>query len=60
MINRLAGMLEAIEGLEATVKPDGMGMWYQVLVPAYEAQRLRERLGKPISEKQRGFFLSRS
>jgi len=49
MINRLAGMLEGIEGLEATVKPDGMGIWYQVLVPAYEAQRLRERVGKPIT-----------
>lgn len=42
-------MLEGVEGLEATVRPEGLGIWYQVLVPAYEAARLGGRVGKPIT-----------
>jgi holliday junction DNA helicase RuvA len=48
MLTRLAGVLESIEGLEAVVRLDG-GLWYSVLLPAYEAERLRERTGRPVT-----------
>lgn len=41
-------MLEAIDGLEATLRLDGQSIWYQVLVPAYESQRLPAKIGKPV------------
>jgi Holliday junction DNA helicase RuvA len=49
MISRLAGTLEAIDGLEATLRLDGQSIWYQVLVPAYESQRLASKIAKPIT-----------
>jgi holliday junction DNA helicase RuvA len=49
MISRLEGILEAVEGMEATVKPTGLGLWYQVLIPAFEIERLRTRIGQPIT-----------
>lgn len=48
MITRITGKLEAVEGLEATVTPEG-GLSYQVLVPAYQAPKLRERLGQTVT-----------
>jgi Holliday junction DNA helicase RuvA len=48
MLTRIAGVLESIDGLEAVVRLEG-GLWYSVLLPAYEAERLRERAGKPIT-----------
>lgn len=49
MISRLEGTLEAVEGMEATVKPTGLGLWYQVLIPAFEIERLRARIGQSIT-----------
>jgi holliday junction DNA helicase RuvA len=49
MISRLEGTLEAVEGMEATVRPAGLGVWYQVLLPAFEIERLRGRLGQTIT-----------
>jgi Holliday junction DNA helicase RuvA len=48
MITRLAGMLESVEGLEATVRMEG-GVWRQVLVPAYLGEALRPQIGKPVT-----------
>jgi holliday junction DNA helicase RuvA len=48
MITRLAGMLESVEGIEATVALEG-GVWRQVLVPAYLAESLRGRVGSPVT-----------
>jgi Holliday junction DNA helicase RuvA len=48
MITRLAGMLEAVEGIEATVRLEG-GVWRQVLVPVYLADGLRERIGSAVT-----------
>lgn len=48
MITRLAGTLESVEGIEATVRLEG-GLWRQVLVPAYLAERLREQTGRPVT-----------
>ncbi|MEX2218953.1 MAG: Holliday junction branch migration protein RuvA [Phycisphaerales bacterium] len=48
MITRLAGMLESVEGLEATIRLEG-GLWRQVLLPAYLAETLRQEAGKPIT-----------
>ena len=48
MITRLAGMLEAVEGIEATVRLEG-GVWRQVLVPVYLADALRERVGSAVT-----------
>jgi holliday junction DNA helicase RuvA len=48
MITRITGLLEALEGLEAVVRPDG-GLAYMVLLPAYEAERLRSRVGAQVS-----------
>lgn len=49
MISRLEGTLEAVEGMEATVRPAGLGVWYQVLLPAFEIERLRSRVGQTIT-----------
>jgi holliday junction DNA helicase RuvA len=49
MISRIAGTLEAIEGLEATVQPGGGGICYQVLLPAYLAERLRPQVGRSVT-----------
>jgi Holliday junction DNA helicase RuvA len=48
MITRITGILEAVEGLEATVRPEG-GLTYQVLVPAYLAERLRGQIGGAVT-----------
>jgi Holliday junction DNA helicase RuvA len=48
MISRLAGILESIDGLDALIRADG-GVWYAVLIPAYEAERLRGRIGSGIT-----------
>jgi Holliday junction DNA helicase RuvA len=48
MITRISGVLESLEGLEAVVRVEG-GLWYQVLVPAYEVERLRARIGGGIT-----------
>jgi Holliday junction DNA helicase RuvA len=48
MLTRLSGTLDALEGLAAVVTPPG-GLSYQVLVPAYVAERLRDRPGAPVT-----------
>lgn len=49
MITRLEGILEAVEGMEAIVKPAGLGLWYQLLIPAFESERLRQRIGRSVT-----------
>ncbi len=51
MITRVTGVLESVEGLEALVRPgDGAsGLVYQVLVPAYESERLRAQAGRTVT-----------
>lgn len=49
MITRIIGTLESIEGLEATLRPEPGGVSYQVLVPAFAADGLRESVGKVIT-----------
>lgn len=49
MITRITGVLEGVEGLEATVVPTGSAMAFQVLLPAYLAQRLRESRGQSVT-----------
>ncbi|MCC6660452.1 MAG: hypothetical protein IT437_06155 [Phycisphaerales bacterium] len=48
MITRVTGNLDAVEGLAAVVSPPG-GVAYQVLVPAFVAERLREQTGRPVT-----------
>lgn len=49
MISRLTGLLEALEGLEAVVRPEPGGVSYQVLVPAFATDGLREQVGKSVT-----------
>jgi holliday junction DNA helicase RuvA len=51
MITRISGLLEALEGLEAVVRPEGGagGLSYLVLLPAFEAERLRGRVGTVVN-----------
>lgn len=42
MITRITGTLESVEPLAAVVHVEGSGLAYQVLIPAYFAERLRE------------------
>jgi holliday junction DNA helicase RuvA len=60
MITRLIGMLDSIEGTSATVTPQGGahgaspatpsdGVSYEVMLPAYFANRLEERIGQTIT-----------
>jgi holliday junction DNA helicase RuvA len=49
MISRLEGTLEAVDGMEATVRPAGLGVWYQVLIPAFEIERLGRRVGQTVT-----------
>lgn len=48
MIRKIAGRLEAVEGLAALVSLPGVGLTYEVLVPAYLAERLVDRIGKSV------------
>lgn len=48
MIRKIAGRLEAVEGLAALVSLSGVGLTYEVLVPAYLAERLGDRIGKSV------------
>lgn len=48
MIARLAGTLEDCTDTHALVAVGG-GLCYQVLVPAYLAERMRQRLGAPVA-----------
>jgi len=49
MISRITGILESVEGLEATIAPAGSPLAYTVLLPAYLAQSLRERAGQSVT-----------
>jgi Holliday junction DNA helicase RuvA len=51
MITRISGVLESVEGLEAIVRPGAgdTGLVYQVLVPAYESERLKGQTGRPVT-----------
>ncbi len=49
MITRISGTLEAMEGIEAIIRPEGSGLSYQVLVPVFLSERLRGQVGRPIS-----------
>jgi Holliday junction DNA helicase RuvA len=47
MIARLAGRLQAVEQGMALVDT-GAGLWYEVLVPAFDAQMLGSRVGQDV------------
>lgn len=48
MIRKIAGRLESMDGLSALVAPAIGGITYEVLVPAYLAERLLAEVGKSI------------
>ncbi len=48
MICRVTGTLERVEGLAATVTPSG-GLAYEVLLPAYLAETLVDKVGSPVT-----------
>ncbi|MEA5557653.1 Holliday junction branch migration protein RuvA [Nodularia spumigena] len=48
MIRKIEGRLEGMEGLGALVVPSGSGLTYEVLVPAYLAERLLGQVGRNI------------
>lgn len=47
MIARIAGRLEELTGSAALIEVDG-GLWYEVLVPACDVERLRRRIGQDV------------
>ena len=47
MIVRIAGRLEEVSGGAAVIDAGG-GLWYSVLVPAYDLERLARRTGQDI------------
>ncbi len=47
MIARISGMLEEIAGGAALIGT-GAGLWYEVLVPACDVERLSSRVGKEV------------
>jgi len=51
MICRIKGVLERIEGLAATIAPagDASGLAYEVLLPAFLAERLAARRGETVT-----------
>jgi Holliday junction DNA helicase RuvA len=48
MIRKIAGRLDSMEGLSALIAPAIGGLTYEVLVPAYLAERLVAEVGKSI------------
>ena len=48
MIARITGRLEQV-GQEAVLVDVGGGIWYEVLIPAFEADHLSRRLGQEVS-----------
>lgn len=49
MISRISGTLEALDGLEATIRPEPGGVSYQVFLPAYSTDVLRDSIGKNLT-----------
>ncbi len=49
MITRISGTLEGLEGLEAIIRPEPGGISYQVLVPAFATDGLRDDVGKSVT-----------
>lgn len=49
MITRLSGILEAVEGLNAIIAPKGEAVAYEVLLPAFLAERLAAQRGRAIT-----------
>lgn len=47
MIARIAGRLEDVSETAALLATDS-GLWYEVLVPAFDVERLRQRMGQEI------------
>jgi Holliday junction DNA helicase RuvA len=48
MIARITGRLEEIAGPTALVST-ASGLWYEVLIPAFDAERLSRRVGQEVS-----------
>jgi Holliday junction DNA helicase RuvA len=48
MIRKITGRLEAVEGLSVLVALPGSGLTYEVLVPAYFAERLSLVIGRQV------------
>jgi holliday junction DNA helicase RuvA len=49
MICRIAGTLESVDGLSLTIAPKGSSLAYEVLAPAFLAERLKSQLGQPVT-----------
>ncbi len=49
MICRITGVLEGVDGLALAVAPTVGGVVYEVLAPAFLAERLRPQIGKSIT-----------
>jgi len=47
MISRISGRLEAVSGGSALIDAGG-GLWYEVLVPAFDIERLSRRAGQDV------------
>jgi Holliday junction DNA helicase RuvA len=47
MISRIAGKLEHMDGAAALVDA-GAGLWYEVMVPAFDVERLSRRVGQDV------------
>ncbi|MBX3317736.1 MAG: hypothetical protein KF902_12840 [Phycisphaeraceae bacterium] len=48
MIRKISGRLEAVEGLSVLVALPGIGLTYEVLVPAFLSERLGASVGREI------------
>ena len=47
MIARITGRLEQVSGGSCLIDTDG-GLWYEVLIPAFDAERLSRRVGQDV------------
>ena len=48
MIARIAGILEAMDGGSAIINA-GSGLWYEVLLPAFDHEYLTRKVGQPVT-----------
>lgn len=58
MISSITGELLAIENAAAQLRPTGLGIVYEVLLPAYLAERFAAQVGRPITLRTFHYFES--
>jgi len=58
MIALITGTLESLEGGMAIVLPPGIGLGFEVLLPAYEAEALATQVGRPITLRTMAYLES--